>query len=98
MELNIRRAKKLNVNELISGCVDKVLAIKKLCEKYQISTDSVAYIGDDLNDLEAIKLVGLGCCPADAVTEVRNASDLVTKAKGGEGAVRELADRLLNSK
>ena len=97
-ELNRRRAEKLKVNELISGCSDKVMAIKSLCEKYRIDIKAVAYIGDDLNDLEAIKMVGLGCCPSDAVNEVKQAADFVTKAKGGEGAVRELADHLLKFK
>ncbi len=97
-ELNRRRAAKLQLDEIVSGSKDKVTDIKDLCEKYKVSLDEVAYIGDDLNDLEVIKMVGLGCCPADANAKVKEVADYITKAKGGEGAVREVTDLILNSR
>jgi len=69
-----------------------------LANNLDINLEEVLYIGDDINDLEAIKAVGLGCCVADGMETVKNVSKLVTKAKGGEGAVREVAELLIMSK
>ena len=57
--------------------------------------ENVAYIGDDINDLDVIKMVGYGCCPADAMPQVRDAARYVTKAKGGEGVIREITDMIV---
>lgn len=57
----------------------------------------MAYIGDDINDLEAMKLVGTVGCPADAVNEVKEIADYICEAKGGEGAVREFLEWLVDS-
>lgn len=95
VDLNRRRAKKLNLDILEAGCKDKVAVVKKLCEEYNISLDSVAYIGDDINDVDVIKMVGLGCCPADAMPEVKAVAKYVTRAKGGEGVIREIVERLI---
>lgn len=95
-DLNRRRAEKLHLDILESGCDDKLSAIKRICQERGISLGNVCYIGDDINDIEAIKAVGLGCCPADAVKSVRKVSKYITTAKGGEGVVREIADILLS--
>lgn len=96
MSLNQRRAEKLKLDEIVSGCGDKVLAVKELCEKYKVPLEKVVYIGDDVNDLDVIKMVGWGCCPADANNQVKAYANYVTKARGGEGAVRELADLIIS--
>lgn len=96
VELNRRRAKKLKLDVYESGCKDKASAVKRLCEKFKIELQNVAYIGDDINDLEVIKMVGFGCCPSDAVPEVKLNADYVAKAKGGEGVIREITN-LINS-
>lgn len=92
VKLNQRRADKLQLDVLISGCKDKVEAITKLCEECGISLDEVLYVGDDINDVEILKLVGISCCPADAREVVRNTVDYVANAKGGEGVIREIVD------
>ena len=51
-------------------------------------------MGDDVNDLEVIQMVGFGCCPADAVPQVKAAAKYVAAAKGGEGVIREIIERL----
>ena len=94
VDLNRRRAQKLKLDVLEAGCKDKVAAVKTLCEKYNVSLENVAYIGDDINDLDVIKMVGYGCCPADAMPQVRDAARYVTKAKGGEGVIREVVENL----
>jgi len=66
-----------------------------LAKKYGLSLDQVAYIGDDVNDLEALRAVGFAAAPADAMTYVLKAVHYVCKKKGGEGAVREIADLIL---
>lgn len=92
VKLNQRRAEKMKVDVLESGCKDKCSAIKRLCEKYGINLENIVYIGDDLNDLDAIQMVGVGCCPSNAISLVREKANYITKAKGGEGVIREVAD------
>lgn len=96
-ELNRRRAAKLKLDIIESGCSDKLTKVKELCEKYGITLDEVAYIGDDMNDIDVIKNVKFGCCPADAVMEVRKAAKFITSAKGGEGVIREVIDYLIDN-
>lgn len=95
VDLNRRRAQKLKLDVLEAGCKDKVTAVKVLCEKYNVSLENVAYIGDDINDLDVIKIVGYGCCPADAMPQIREVAKYVTKAKGGEGVIREVVERII---
>jgi N-acylneuraminate cytidylyltransferase len=87
-----KRAEKLGVDELLMGTGDKKTAISRLCDKYGVDAASVAYIGDDLNDVEAIAFAGFGICVGDGCPEAKSAADYVTNARGGEGAVREAAD------
>ena len=94
-ELNRRRAEKLKLDVLESGCGNKLETIKNLCEKYGCTMDEVVYVGDDMNDIEVIKNVGFGCCPANANYKVREVAKFVTRAKGGEGVIREVIDYLL---
>jgi N-acylneuraminate cytidylyltransferase len=96
VELNKRRAEKLKLDELVADCRNKAKAINELCQKYNISVCNVCYVGDDLNDIEAIKMVGYGCCPADAISEVKDVSRFVTNAKGGEGVIREVCSTIIN--
>ena len=62
-----------------------------------LSFEEICYIGDDLTDLPVIRAVGLGVAVADAVPELLSAADLVTQKAGGQGAVRELVERILRS-
>lgn len=98
VDLNRRRAEKLKLDILEAGCKDKAAAIKRLCEQYGIVPENVCYIGDDINDIEAIKMVGFGCCPADAMPEVKAVADYVSVVKGGEGVIREVVDKILVKK
>ena len=98
VDLNRRRAEKLKLDILEAGCKDKAAAIKRLCEQYGIVQENVCYIGDDINDIEAIKMVGFGCCPADAMPEVKAVADYVSVVKGGEGVIREVVDKILVKK
>ena len=90
-----RRGQKLAVPEVHQGVDDKRVVLATLASKYGLTLDQVAYIGDDVNDLEALRAVGFSAAPADAMPSVLKAVHFVCKKKGGEGAVRELADLIL---
>lgn len=83
------RAKELGITELYQGVGDKLAQLKIVAEKYNAAPEEIAYIGDDLNDLECVEYCGFTACPADAVEEVKRKVTLVCKKNGGDGAVRE---------
>lgn len=95
VNLNERRASKMKLDILKSGCTNKFEIVKELCEFYKIKLENVVYIGDDINDLETIQHVGFGCCPADAIPSVKDVAKYVTKAKGGAGVIREVVGMIL---
>jgi len=88
------RAKKLQI-EVIQGTNDKIKTLQKICSSAKIPLSKVLFIGNDLNDLPAIKKVGLAIAPQDGHPEVLKNCHFVTRAKGGEGVVREIAELLL---
>ena len=90
-----RRGQKLAVPEVHQGVDDKLAVLTTLAKKYGLTLDQAAYIGDDVNDLEALRAVGFSAAPADAMPSVLKAVHYVCKKKGGEGAVREVADLIL---
>lgn len=87
-----KRAQKLKLDELHMGVENKLEVVKEICKKYNCELDNVAYIGDDLNDLEVVKNVGMGCTVADAQEELKEYAKYITRHKGGDGAIREVAD------
>ena len=93
-----RRAQKLKIEEVFQGITDKAKVLSSLSVKYGIEFNQMAYVGDDVNDLSALNLVGFSCAPADCVEEVRLVVDYVCEKRGGEGAVREVADKILQAK
>lgn len=93
-EILERRAKELGVETVLQDVEDKESALRSLINERDITAEEVVYVGDDLSDLDALELAGISAAPADAVPEVRAVADIVTDASGGEGAVRELIDRL----
>jgi 3-deoxy-D-manno-octulosonate 8-phosphate phosphatase (KDO 8-P phosphatase) len=94
-KLVARRAEKLAIPELHQGVMDKLPAIRAMADRYGLTLTQVAYIGDDINDLEALMAVGFSASPADGMPKVRAAVDYVCEKKGGEGAVREIVEMIL---
>ena len=90
-----QRAEQLGIEEVHVGVEDKLTKLQTICRRYGLHITEVAYMGDDLTDLEVLNAIGFPCAPADAVSQVQQISDCVTNAKGGHGAVRELCDKLL---
>ncbi|WP_205600706.1 acylneuraminate cytidylyltransferase [Gracilibacillus sp. YIM 98692] len=98
IELVKRRAAKMKVDIVYLGIKNKMKILDEMCGKFDLSYDEIAYIGDDINDLEVIKAVGFGCTVNDGIESVKDAADYVTKVDGGKGAIREVAEILLNAK
>lgn len=93
-----RRAEKLAIPELHQGVMDKLSVIREMAMRHGISLQQVAYIGDDVNDIEALQAVGFSAAPADGLPQVLKVVDYVCRQKGGEGAVRELVEMILHSR
>ncbi len=91
------RCKKLNL-PCIQGCDNKPEALKLETQKLGVPLSRVAYMGNDINDLESMKMVGLPVCVSDAYPDIIAASSYVTNAKGGYGAVREFCDFIADIK
>jgi 3-deoxy-D-manno-octulosonate 8-phosphate phosphatase (KDO 8-P phosphatase) len=90
-----RFAAKMNLTDITKGCKDKAAALRAFAARQGFELAEICFMGDDVNDLEAMKLAGLAAAPADARPQVLEKADLVTRAPGGNGAVRELVDILL---
>ena len=93
-QIVVNRAKEIGITELHQGVRDKLSTLKAVAEKYNASADEIAYIGDDINDLDCISYCGLTACPADAVEDVKSAVDYICKADGGRGVIREFIQSL----
>lgn len=91
-----RRATELGINHLVQGREDKLTALRELLGTLQIELRNVAYMGDDLPDVDAIVSCGLGACPANAARDVLSKADWIASRNGGEGCVRELCDHILD--
>jgi 3-deoxy-D-manno-octulosonate 8-phosphate phosphatase (KDO 8-P phosphatase) len=90
-----RRARDLGITELHQNATDKRAVVETLLARHRIAPADACFVGDDVNDLPAMSLVGVSAAPADAVPQVRAAATIVTKSLAGHGAVRELCDRIL---
>ncbi len=88
------RAGKLGL-EVIHGCRAKREALTEFCREHGIELSRVAYVGNDVNDLEAMSIVGFAIAPADAHPEIAAVAQYATRAKGGDGVIREIAERFL---
>jgi YrbI family 3-deoxy-D-manno-octulosonate 8-phosphate phosphatase len=93
-----RRAEKLAIPELHQGVMDKLTVIRGMAARHGLSLRHVAYVGDDINDIEALKAVGFSAAPADGLPQVLEIVDYICRQKGGEGAVRELVEIILLSR
>jgi len=95
---NIQRARELEIDELCERVEDKGVALREIQSRRSISMEETAAMGDDLPDLALRAASGFFAAPANAVPEVRARADLVTRASGGAGAVRELVEAILRAK
>lgn len=85
------RAKKLKV-PVMQAVDDKPTALRAYCAKHKFNLKDVLYVGNDLNDVGVMKIVGTSACPSDSHPMVKKISTIKLKKKGGDGAVRELVE------
>ena len=92
------RARQLGIDHCLVGIKDKPAALTALQNHVGVSIEQTAFLGDDLNDLAVRPVVGLLFAPADACKPVRRGANAVLRRRGGHGAVRELAERILKAR
>ena len=95
-EIVKRRADKLKVDFLYQGVRNKVEVANEICQQLGITLDEVAFIGDDLGDIELLKAVGISGVPASAPAYIRKLGTIQLKKNGGEGVFREFVEALFN--
>ena len=96
-DIVIARAEKLQIDEVYVNEHEKLKRLIYLTKKYEITMDEVAYIGDDVNDLEVLKTVGFSALAGNSPIQDRFIPDYITTRHGGNGAFREFADIILNA-
>jgi 3-deoxy-D-manno-octulosonate 8-phosphate phosphatase (KDO 8-P phosphatase) len=97
-EIVRRRAEKLKIDYLFQGIENKLEIANKLCEELKINLSEIAYIGDDINDIELLKVAGISACPNSAPQYIKNTVQYITHKNGGAGAFREFIEHILNIK
>ncbi len=90
-----KRLRDLGITNIFLGIQDKVETLNEFFDVYEINPDNVVYMGDDIPDLYAMKMVGLPCSPQDAVPEIKEISRYISHKKGGEGCVRDVIEQVL---
>ena len=89
---------KMNVDRLFQGIKQKEKLLPKLCDLYNLNEENIAYIGDDVNDLEIMKKIGFSVAPKDGNIEVKKIANHISKINGGEGVLRDVCDLLISTK
>ena len=92
------RLQMLGVTRYYLNCMDKVTAIREFATDHNIDLENVIYMGDDIPDLECMRLVGVPVCPSDAAMEVVEASRYISEFNGGHGAVRDIVEQVMRAK
>lgn len=96
-QIALKRGEKLKIDKIILGSKDKTSSLEELCKYFEINIEEIAYIGDDVNDLHAMKMAGISACPGDSVESIKKIADFICIANGGNGAVRELCEKILKA-
>jgi 3-deoxy-D-manno-octulosonate 8-phosphate phosphatase (KDO 8-P phosphatase) len=93
-----RFAQKFALTDIFKGCRDKAGALQQFAKQNQLALEEIAFMGDDVNDLGAMRAAGWSAAPLNAVASVRSAAQFVTQHRGGDGAVREVIDLILQNR
>lgn len=89
------RLRNLGITDIHLASPDKVATFKEYIELYNINSEQVLYMGDDIPDFHVMQLVGLPACPQDASPEIKAISKYISHKKGGKGAVREMIEQVM---
>lgn len=92
-----RRGDELKIGDVHQGVTDKLIALRQLIDKYGLTLDQIAYVGDDINDLPVMIEVGLPCAVDNAVPEVKACAKYISPRQGGNGGVRDIIEFILKS-
>ena len=79
------------------GVINKETVLEKICKNYDVQASEICYIGDDINDLGLLKLVGFSATPSDGIIEAQKICDYICKNNGGNAVFREVANVILSS-
>lgn len=91
------RLRNLGITDIHLGSPDKVATFKEYIELYNIESENVLYMGDDIPDFHVMKLVGLPTCPQDASPEIKAISNYISHKNGGKGAVRDVIEQVMKT-
>lgn len=97
-EISRKRMEKLNIQEIHLGIKDKLTKFSELISKYSFLDKEICYCGDDIQDIPVLRRVGLSCCPKNAQQSVKEVCHYSSELEGGKGFVREVCNRLLESR
>ena len=97
-EIPVKRSEKIKITYSLVGIKRKKTALLEFLEMSNISLFEVAFIGDDINDIELLEICGFSACPSNAMDIVKDKVNYICSKKGGEGAVREICDMILLAK
>lgn len=89
------RLKRLGLTDVYLGAHNKIHQFEEIINKYNLKTDEILYMGDDIPDYPVMKLVGLACSPRDAASEIQSISHYISQKKGGKGCVRDVIEQVL---
>lgn len=89
------RLNKLGVKDVYMKVEDKKSVLQNYMQIHNVSVNQILFMGDDIPDLEVMNVVGLPCCPADAVIEVKGISKFISPFRGGDGCVRDVIEKVL---
>ncbi len=91
----IKRLNGLGIKDVFTGVPDKKVKLESLMESHLLETEQILYMGDDMPDLEVMKICGVPCCPIDAVQQVKNICVYTSNKKGGDGCARDVIEQVL---
>lgn len=91
-------ANEMNVSKIYSGIKIKEKELEKICKFYKVLPSEVAFIGDDVNDIKLMNKVGFSATPSDGILQAKKIVNYICKARGGNGALREMIDLILKEK
>ena len=90
-----KRLSDLGIEEIHLKSHNKIVPFNNFKDKYGLQVENILVMGDDIPDIPIIKAAGIGCCPQDAVQEVKNSSDYISQKSGGMGAVRDIIEQVM---
>lgn len=94
-ELVRERFRALGITDIYMASANKLDDFEDFYSKYQLQPEEILYMGDDVPDIEVIKLAGIGACPADAAIDVKQVADYISDRKGGDACVRDLMEQVM---